>query len=186
MLPAPMVFPSAHVPVLGAVMVVLRLVPACCACADLPSAATPLTGMADAVDASDAYRAWLRLLDSVRVDVGAGASRDSLRRTPSFAMLVCSQSRAATLLRPCCCCGRECEWVLGREVVLWERWGRSDGLACGCGRRAEAFRTTDGDEGVAVDMVEVGQGAAAGLRANYQRTACHGRAAMRPVCSGSR
>lgn len=187
MLPAPMVLPSAHVPVLGAVMVVLLLVPGCCTCADLPSAATPLTGMADAVDASDAYRAWLLLLDSVRVGVGAGASRDSLRRTPSFAMLVCSQSRAATLLRPCCC-GRECEWLVGREVVLWERWGRSEGLAWACGRRAEGCRTTEGDEGVAVDMVPVrlGQVQRVGLRANYQRTACHKRAAMRPVGSGSR
>jgi hypothetical protein len=101
MLPAPIVFPSDHVPVLGAVMVVLRLVLACCICPDLPSAATPLTGIADAVDASDAYRAWLLLLDSVRVGVGAGRSLDSLRRTLSFARLLCSQSRAATLLRPC-------------------------------------------------------------------------------------
>ena len=121
MLPAPIVFPSVHVPVLGAVMVVLRFVLAGCA------AATPLAGMADTVDASDAYRAWLLLLDSVRAGAGAGRSLDSLRRTPSFATLVCSQSRAATLLRPCC--WRACEWVLGRDVVLCERWGRSAGLA---------------------------------------------------------
>jgi hypothetical protein len=127
MLPAPMVFPRAHVPVLGAVMVVLRLVVAGCICAALPSTATPLTGMAEAVDASDAYRAWPLLLDSVRVGVGAARSFDSLRRTWSFATLVCSQSRAATLFRPCC--WRECEAVLGREAVLCERWGRSEGLA---------------------------------------------------------
>jgi hypothetical protein len=151
MLPAPIVLPSAHVPVLGAVMVVLRLVLACCGWADLPSAATPFTGMADAVDASDAYRAWLLLLDSVRCGVGTGRSLDSLRRTLSLARLVCSQSRAATVFRPCC--GRLCEWVLGRDVVLCERWGRSEGVAWGCGRRAEALRTTEGDEGVAVAMV---------------------------------
>lgn len=101
MLPAPIVFPSAHVPVLGAVMVVLRFVLAW-ACAILPSVATPLVGIADVVDASDAYRAWLLLLDSVRAGVGAARSLDSLRRTLSFATLLCSQSRAATLLRPPC------------------------------------------------------------------------------------
>jgi hypothetical protein len=100
MLPAPIVLPSAHVPVLGAVMVVLRFVVAGCIWPALPSA-TPLTGMAEAVDASEAYRAWLRLLDSVRVGVGAARSLDSLRRTWLFATLLCSQSWAATLLRPC-------------------------------------------------------------------------------------
>ena len=57
MLPAPMVFPSAHVPVLGALMVVLRLVPWAVEplVPDLVlSVATPLMGIAEAVDASDA------------------------------------------------------------------------------------------------------------------------------------
>jgi hypothetical protein len=93
--------PSAHVPVLGAVMVVLRLVLAC-TWPIRPSVATPLVGIADVVDASDAYRVCALLLDSVRVGAGAARSLDSLRRTPSFATLLCSQLRAATLLRPCC------------------------------------------------------------------------------------
>jgi hypothetical protein len=76
MLPAPIVLPSPHVPVLGAVMVVLRF--GCCTgCPPLtPSVATPLVGIALAVEASEAYREW-RLLDSVRC---GGASRDSLCR----------------------------------------------------------------------------------------------------------
>jgi hypothetical protein len=150
MLPAPIVLPSAHVPVLGAVMLVLRFVAAGCTW----PAVTPLGGMAEAVDASEAYRAWLRLLDSVRVGVGAARSLDSLRRTWLFATLLCSQSWAATLFRP---------WgwreLLGRAAELCERWGRSEGLAWGGARRAEGFRTTDGDDGVAVDMVPVVLGA---------------------------
>lgn len=77
MLPAPIVLPSAHVPVLGAVMVVRRLGCCCIACPPLAaSVATPLVGIALAVEASEAYREW-RLLDSVRC---GGASRDSLCR----------------------------------------------------------------------------------------------------------
>jgi hypothetical protein len=110
-------------------------------------------GRADAVEASEAYRAWPLLPDSVRVGVGAVRSRDSLRRTPSLARLVCSQSRAATLFRPCC--GRACELLVGLAAVLCERWGRSEGLACGCTRRVD----------VADDMAEVwAQGADAGVR----------------------
>jgi hypothetical protein len=83
MLPAPIVFPSAHVPVLGAVMVVLRLFTGC-GWPGRASAATPLMGIAEVVDASDAYREWLRLLASVR----AGSS---LRRGGcSSATLLCS------------------------------------------------------------------------------------------------
>jgi hypothetical protein len=73
MLPAPIVFPSAHVPVLGAVMVVLRLLTAW-GWFGLASAATPLMGIAEVVDASDAYREWLRLLDSARA--GSSLRRD--------------------------------------------------------------------------------------------------------------
>jgi hypothetical protein len=76
MLPAPIVLPSAHVPVLGAVIVVLLF----CTGTGCPplavSVATPLVGIALAVEASEAYREW-RLLDSVRC---GGASRDSLCR----------------------------------------------------------------------------------------------------------
>jgi hypothetical protein len=39
--------------------------------------------------------------------------------------------------------------LLGRVALLWERWGRSAGLACG--RRVEGFLTTDGVVGVAVE-----------------------------------
>jgi hypothetical protein len=61
--------------------------------------------------------------------------------------------------------------LLGRAAELCERWGRSEGLACGCARRAEGFRTTDGDDGVAVDMMPStwAQGAAAGLRCEPAR-----------------
>jgi hypothetical protein len=73
MLPAPIVLPSAHVPVLGAVMVVRRLLMGW----GWPGrASTPLVGIAEVVDASDAYREWLFLLASAR----AG----------SWATLVCS------------------------------------------------------------------------------------------------
>jgi hypothetical protein len=54
MLPAPMVLPSIHCPVLGALMLVRRLGWAACGPDLEASAATPLTGMAEAVDASDA------------------------------------------------------------------------------------------------------------------------------------
>ena len=65
MLPAPIVLPSAHVPVAGAVMVVRRFA-GCTGCPPLAfSVATPLVGIALAVEASEAYREW-RLLDSVR------------------------------------------------------------------------------------------------------------------------
>lgn len=53
MLPAPIVLPSAHVPVLGAVMVVLRF--AGIGCPDLAfSVATPLVGIVLAVEVSEA------------------------------------------------------------------------------------------------------------------------------------
>ena len=56
MLPAPIVFPSAHCPVLGAIIVVLRLLdgPAFELALAPLSAVTPLMGIATVVDASDA------------------------------------------------------------------------------------------------------------------------------------
>jgi hypothetical protein len=76
MLPAPMVLPSAHVPVAGAVMVVLRFA-GWTGCAPRAfSLVMPLVGIALAAEASEAYREW-RLLESVRC---GGASRDSLWR----------------------------------------------------------------------------------------------------------
>ena len=70
MLPAPMVLPSDHCPVAGAVMVVLLfgvVVDAEASAATLGralSAATPLMGMVEVVDASDAYRVWPLLEES--------------------------------------------------------------------------------------------------------------------------
>ena len=80
MLPAPMVFPSPHDPVLGALMLVLRFVWAGWVPGRAVSAATPLMGMAEAVDASDAYRVCPRLLESGREGAGAALSRELLRR----------------------------------------------------------------------------------------------------------
>ena len=93
-LPAPIVLPSAHVPVAGAVMVVLRLLTGCC-CTVRASTATPLMGIAEAVDASDAYREWLRLLESGR----EGSSEWREGGWWSWARLDCSWSRRVTLFR---------------------------------------------------------------------------------------
>lgn len=115
-------------------MVVLRLVLA--DMCPLPSAATPLEGIAEVVEASDAYRAWPLLVAS-------------LRACWSWATLLCSKSRRATLVRPVCC-GRLCACPLGRAVVGCDRCGRSTDL-----REVDEERTTAGDVGAAVDMAAV-------------------------------
>jgi hypothetical protein len=76
MLPAPMVLPSAHVPVAGAVMVVLRFAGWTVCVPRAFSLVMPLVGIALAAEASEAYREWRRL-ESVRC---WGPSRDSLWR----------------------------------------------------------------------------------------------------------
>jgi len=103
MLPAPMVLPSPHDPVFGALMFVRRFVWAGCVPGRAFSAATPLMGMAEAVDASDAYRECPLLLDSGRVGGGAARSRELLRRLlGEAATLLCSKSWRATLERLGC------------------------------------------------------------------------------------
>lgn len=54
MLPAPIVLPRAHCPVWGVLIVVLRLVGVACEPERAVSVATPLMGMAEAADASEA------------------------------------------------------------------------------------------------------------------------------------
>lgn len=155
MLPAPIVFPSAHCPVFGALIFVLRLVWVGCAPDRAVSVATPLMGMAEAVDASEAYRVCPLLLGSEREGAGAALSLDSLRRVAGeLATLGCSKSRRATFVRlPCWGDGRAWEWVVERVVVDWERCGRSGVPLTGCGRREELERTTAGVVGAVADMV---------------------------------
>jgi hypothetical protein len=91
MLPAPMVLPSPHDPVFGALILVLRFVGAGCVPGRAVSAVTPLMGMAEVVDASEAYRAWPLLLESGCDGVGAALSLESLRRVlGEAARLLCS------------------------------------------------------------------------------------------------
>lgn len=131
-------------------MLVRRLVGGACVAARAASVATPLIGIAEAVDASDAYR-WCPRLDSVREGAGAALSLDSLRR--GWGALA-TLARLAGCGGRCCWCAYACEWALGRVVVDCERCGRSEGLLTAWGRREEECeRTTAGEVGAGADIV---------------------------------
>lgn len=120
MLPAPMVFPRAHVPVFGAEMVVRRLgggadgavlrLSVVTPLMGIAGVAMPLVGIADVVEASEAYlewparvERWVLLVESVLGEAGTleppVLSREALRREEGAATLDCSKSLRATLAR---------------------------------------------------------------------------------------